>query len=182
MVEKVNFCSEKYEIEGLLNKKDEKRAIVVTHPHPLYGGDMYIYENPGAVARGICIGRDAASIEESDGKRLLVLRHPERVGEAGCRRCEISCYEPERVLMNVSADRDCYLLFQDLYYPGWRAYVDGNEQEILRSDMGIRSVEVAGGNHRVEMKYQPMTLRYGLLLTCFGIALSIIYGKKAKAK
>lgn len=41
MAERITFLSEKYEIEGLLNKRDEKKAVVVTHPHPLYGGDMY---------------------------------------------------------------------------------------------------------------------------------------------
>ena len=28
-------------IEGLLNKKDGEKAVVITHPHPLYGGDMH---------------------------------------------------------------------------------------------------------------------------------------------
>ena len=41
MVKKVKFFSEAYEIEGLLNQRDEKKGVVVTHPHPLYGGDMY---------------------------------------------------------------------------------------------------------------------------------------------
>ncbi|RLB80670.1 MAG: alpha/beta hydrolase, partial [Deltaproteobacteria bacterium] len=41
MVEKIKFLSENYEIEGLLNKKDKNKAVVITHPHPLYGGDMY---------------------------------------------------------------------------------------------------------------------------------------------
>ena len=41
MVEKIKFLSEDYEIEGLLNKRDENKGVVVTHPHPLYGGDMY---------------------------------------------------------------------------------------------------------------------------------------------
>jgi len=41
MVEKIKFLSENYEIEGLLNKRDKNKGVVVTHPHPLYGGDMY---------------------------------------------------------------------------------------------------------------------------------------------
>jgi len=40
MAERITFLSEEYEIEGLLNQKDEKKGVVVTHPHPLYGGDM----------------------------------------------------------------------------------------------------------------------------------------------
>lgn len=41
MVEKIKFLSENYEIEGLLNKRDKNKGVVITHPHPLYGGDMY---------------------------------------------------------------------------------------------------------------------------------------------
>ena len=43
MEEKVTFTSEGYEIEGLLDRKDSDRGFVVTHPHPLYGGDMHNY-------------------------------------------------------------------------------------------------------------------------------------------
>jgi alpha/beta superfamily hydrolase len=41
MVKKIKFLSETCQIEGLLDKRDEKKGVVVTHPHPLYGGDMY---------------------------------------------------------------------------------------------------------------------------------------------
>ena len=41
MVKRVMFSSENYELEGLINIRDEKKGVVVTHPHPLYGGDMY---------------------------------------------------------------------------------------------------------------------------------------------
>ena len=41
MVKRVTFLSEDYELEGLINIRDEKKGVVVTHPHPLYGGDMY---------------------------------------------------------------------------------------------------------------------------------------------
>ncbi len=41
MEEKIDFLSEDYKIEGLLDKKSEDKGAVITHPHPLYGGDMY---------------------------------------------------------------------------------------------------------------------------------------------
>jgi uncharacterized protein len=40
MIKRVTFFSEDYELEGLFNIRDEKKGVVVTHPHPLYGGDM----------------------------------------------------------------------------------------------------------------------------------------------
>jgi uncharacterized protein len=41
MVKRVTFYSEDHELEGLLDVRDEKKGVVVTHPHPLYGGDMH---------------------------------------------------------------------------------------------------------------------------------------------
>ncbi len=40
MEEKIIFLSEDYKIEGLLDKQSEDKGVVITHPHPLYGGDM----------------------------------------------------------------------------------------------------------------------------------------------
>lgn len=41
MEEKIDFLSDNYKIEGLLDKRSEDKGAVITHPHPLYGGDMY---------------------------------------------------------------------------------------------------------------------------------------------
>ncbi len=35
------FISGGYEIEGRLTEGSQPGAVVITHPHPLYGGDMY---------------------------------------------------------------------------------------------------------------------------------------------
>jgi alpha/beta superfamily hydrolase len=39
--ERVTFHSEGLQIEGLLCKKDGEDGVVITHPHPLYGGNMH---------------------------------------------------------------------------------------------------------------------------------------------
>jgi alpha/beta superfamily hydrolase len=46
----INFKSEVYRIESRLDKGDSDKGVVITHPHPLYGGDM---DNPvvGAIAK-----------------------------------------------------------------------------------------------------------------------------------
>jgi uncharacterized protein len=39
--EHIHFSSEDHQIEGLFEAVPEDRGVVITHPHPLYGGDMY---------------------------------------------------------------------------------------------------------------------------------------------
>ncbi len=47
MEEKVRLRSGDFELEGLFESGRTARGVVITHPHPLYGGDMH---NPVVVA------------------------------------------------------------------------------------------------------------------------------------
>lgn len=40
MEESIFFLSKNYHIEGLLDKNSMEQGVVISHPHPLYGGDM----------------------------------------------------------------------------------------------------------------------------------------------
>jgi alpha/beta superfamily hydrolase len=41
MEEKITFLSNGHEIEGLLGKNSKTKGAVISHPHPLYGGNMH---------------------------------------------------------------------------------------------------------------------------------------------
>jgi alpha/beta superfamily hydrolase len=41
MEEAITFRSESYKLEGLLDQSSGENAAIITHPHPLYGGDMH---------------------------------------------------------------------------------------------------------------------------------------------
>ena len=41
MEERIEFSAETFAIEGLLQKRGEANGVVITHPHPLYGGNMH---------------------------------------------------------------------------------------------------------------------------------------------
>jgi alpha/beta superfamily hydrolase len=41
MEEKITIQSERYRLEGLFRQGTSGKGVVITHPHPLYGGDMH---------------------------------------------------------------------------------------------------------------------------------------------
>ena len=41
MEENITIQSERYQLEGLLRQGTSDKGAVITHPHPLYGGDMH---------------------------------------------------------------------------------------------------------------------------------------------
>ncbi|MDQ3811300.1 MAG: YfhO family protein, partial [Chloroflexota bacterium] len=51
------------------------------------------------------------------------------------------------------------------YYPGWRAFVDGREQPLVRGDLLFRVIPVPGGDHDVELRFEPASVRIGLAIS-----------------
>ena len=79
---------------------------------------------------------------------------------------EIICYEPEHIVVEASAEDPCLLVFSEVYYPpGWKAFVDGVETQIYRTDYAFRSVYLEAGDHTVEMRYRPASFKRGLVVS-----------------
>jgi hypothetical protein len=69
------------------------------------------------------------------------------------------------VEMRVEARTGGWLLLSDVYYPGWRATIDGQSTPVLRADYVFRAVKVPAGEHEIEMTFAPWTWRVGLVVS-----------------
>ncbi|MCP5041655.1 MAG: YfhO family protein, partial [bacterium] len=58
-----------------------------------------------------------------------------------------------------------YLVLNDAFYPGWKAYVDGHEVEILRANSIFRAVAVAADANEVRFEYAPESFKVGLAVS-----------------
>lgn len=59
---------------------------------------------------------------------------------------------------DVFASGNNLLVLNEMYYPaGWKAYIDGTETEIFKTNYFQRSVVVPKGKHKVELKFYPET-------------------------
>lgn len=148
----------------------------------VYDTDMCIYENSGAIERGVCIERAQEPAGGDSVTRILTSQSLENIDDALCGTCEVLSYQPDQVALDVSADRDCYVIFQDTWYPGWKAYVDEIETDIDMTRLGLRAIEVPQGDHRIVMVFRPLSFKIGLLLTCLGLVLTLVYGARGRSK
>lgn len=82
---------------------------------------------------------------------------------------EILQYEPTRITLKTRLDQPGFLVLADPYYPGWKAYVNGQERKIYLTDYFLRSVFLEKGDHRIEFRYLPASYKVGAWMTLTGL-------------
>jgi hypothetical protein len=121
--------------------------------------------------------RTTAILEKDPG---VVLSPPDR---SPVWNASITRYENNRIELDVETTHDGILVLSEIYYPGWRAYVDGSGAELFRTNYHLRGLMVNSGKHKVEVRFQPDSYAHGMmisiaaLLVCGG---GVVFGARQK--
>jgi hypothetical protein len=74
-------------------------------------------------------------------------------------------YENNRIWLEVDTPDAALLFMSETDYPGWKAYVDGRKEEILRANYVFRAIPVGPGSHRIEVIYDSLSFKVGLAVS-----------------
>ena len=80
-------------------------------------------------------------------------------------RAVVSTYEADRIRLKTATGASGLLVLSEVYYPAWKAYVDGERVPLYRADYLLRAVPVPAGEHTVELRYESWTLRLGTVIS-----------------
>jgi hypothetical protein len=88
------------------------------------------------------------------------------------------------ILAGVNSEQPGYLVIANVWYPGWRAHVDGEAAALLRANYLFQGVFVPSGEHVVEISYHAEWFFRGALLSGIGwavlVGLALILRSKRK--
>jgi hypothetical protein len=87
----------------------------------------------------------------------------------------ILSYTPNQVRYLIRADQDSLLVFNEVFFPGWRANIDGETKSVSEICGGLRSLNVAAGSHLVVMTFKPNSFYWGLAISITSIAIFIVW-------
>ena len=86
-------------------------------------------------------------------------------GEVGISDVTITEISNNSLALQVESEKPGYLVVSDSFYPGWRAFVNDDEQEILRANYHFRALFLQAGQHTVRFEYRSTAVIYGTLIT-----------------
>lgn len=161
--------------------------------NPLEVDGCYLYRNEGAIPRAFivhkvefvddeeCLSRikrgevDLRATALGDSEILLeALRPAPLKADAASENVEITKYGLNEVAVSVKTRSPGILILTDQFYPGWKAFVDGEPKSVLEVDFCLRGVPVQAGKHEVVFSYKPNSFRRGVWLAC--CALVVLLG------
>jgi hypothetical protein len=147
-------------------------------PLAFQGQKGRVYGVPFAQPRAMVLGRyrvapfdstfiDSVGAGHVDVANVVTLdRDPHlTLGPVAGARAEVTSYRLNDVTVQVETPGPALLRLADLWYPDWRATVDGRATPILRADYLLRAVPVPAGRHTVVFRFQPTVVRTGLMLS-----------------
>ena len=89
-------------------------------------------------------------------------------------------YKPNYIKYQSDNKNDGLAVFSEIYYKnGWNAYVDGQLTDHFPVDYVLRAMEVPGGKHTIEFKFEPQVVKTGgtiTLISSIGMLLLLIGG------
>ncbi len=91
----------------------------------------------------------AAEVTKSDSVNVVITKH-----------------ESGKIILNTYSSNSSLLVLSEVFYPaGWKAFIDGKETEIYKTNYVLRSIVLPAGNHNVEFRFQSSTYEIGLNIT-----------------
>ena len=157
--------------------------------YPLVWQDdaVAVFENAEALPRAFLVPWKGIRIRETPSEVLDILRDPTfdprrfvlldrqvdrplaKRGRRGAPpRVELEIVGHRR-LLHVSTPSPAILVISELAYPGWQVTLDGRSAELLTVDHALQGVAVPRGEHRVELRFDPGTVRWGARISSLAV-------------
>jgi hypothetical protein len=143
---------------------DVRRAAVVAGPQPSVQGAQSLSAYPHLPALPTPAPHlPAPAVGQVWGRCPLPSVAPASSAQPSSAR--IVAYGPHEITLEVDAVGDGLLVLSEVYYPGWRASLDGQPAPLVRADYLLRGVPVPAGRHTVRVWYAPPSVRAGLVIS-----------------
>ena len=93
----------------------------------------------------------------------------------------ITSFKDTKIKGTITANKAATLIFSIPYDKGWKVYIDGRKVETSALYDALLSVQISEGSHEITLKYTPVNLIKGCLITALCIIILIgIYILKKK--
>lgn len=113
----------------------------------------------------------ADDISQIDLESTLLVEQPIQLDSGRAGTVAVVEDRPGRIRLQTEAPAERLLFVSESFHPGWKCWVDGRPAPVLRVDGDFLGCLLRGGTRQVGFEFLPDSVRYGRLLSAFGLGL-----------
>ena len=87
---------------------------------------------------------------------------------------KIQQFAANNIFVNVYKETAGYLVYQQNFYPGWKAYVDGMETKIIPVNISFMEIQIPSGKHSIIFCYKPRIIVYAWYVSLISLTVLLI--------
>jgi uncharacterized membrane protein YfhO len=96
-------------------------------------------------------------------------------GNSGKGKAEITKYKLNKIEVDVDTDHEAILWMSEIWYPAWKATVNGKKTEVYRANHSFRAVVVPAGNSKVVFKFSSTAFNIGAIISLLTLVAAVAY-------
>ncbi|UCH85143.1 MAG: hypothetical protein JSW50_05490, partial [Candidatus Latescibacterota bacterium] len=109
------------------------------------------------------------------GETALLEKEPavEPVSKSGA-RATIEYYSLNEIRIDAMLPEPAILMISEVFYPRWKAFVDGEEAETIKANYILRALALPAGDHEIVFRYDSSLVRKGLMITVTALSVMVL--------
>jgi uncharacterized membrane protein YfhO len=88
---------------------------------------------------------------------------------------EILVDTSQKIVVQINTSQDVYFVLSDMWYPGWKAALDGAATSINPANYLFRGVMVRSGFHTLIFEYKPVSFSVGMMISGISLVLLLFF-------
>lgn len=128
-------------------------------------GEIYIYFPPN---RKYSLNKISVYVRPTDKDDIYLDELRENTFE------DLQIISDDKIKGELALDENKILFISIPYSSGWKAFVNGDEREILKGNVGFCAIPLEAGRYSIELYYQTPGLKLGGLLSVFALLICFV--------
>ena len=81
--------------------------------------------------------------------------------------------KPNEKIYNIKSNKPGFVVFSEMFYPGWKAEINNREVELYKVNFILRGLFVPKGDNKIKFYFEPTSIKYGSIVQILSIIILV---------
>jgi len=151
-------------------------------------GNTDVFENLQVVPPAILVPGNGILVESNERRQLelissptfdplrsVVLSEPIAASRTPALQGKVMWISRRNSSFHVKVEnpQDSILVVSQMFYPGWKARVDGKDVSVFPANFGLTAIAVNAGSHDIVFRFAPLSFKIGLIVSLLSVGITV---------